>query len=100
MPYSTSAPPRLINPGGLYGVAATGGQQWFYSTADTAATVDTTGYITNGGDLGMKVGDLVFVQVTGTGVITSHRVVTVSSTAPGAVDLGDGTSVGATGNTD
>lgn len=100
MAYSTSAPPRLVNQGGLYGVAAAGGQLWFYSTADTAATVDTTGYITNGGDLGMRVGDLVMVLVTGTGVITTHRVVTVSSTAPGAVDLGDGTSVGSTTNTD
>lgn len=100
MAYSTSAPPRLVTSGGLYGVAATGGQNWFYSTADTAATVDTTGYITNGGDLGMKVGDLVNVQVTGTGVVTSHRVVTVSATAPGAVDLSDGTIVGVTTNTD
>jgi len=96
MSYSTSSPPSLFTMGPL----ASAGRQWFYSTADTAATVDTSGYITNGGDLGMKVGDLVYVQVTGTGVITTHRVVTVSSTAPGAVDLGDGTTVGSATNTD
>ena len=39
------------------------GQQWWaYRTADTPATVDTTGYFT-GEAVGMlKVGDLVFVQ--------------------------------------
>lgn len=98
MAYSTSAPPRLrvpsfTNVSGEIGV-------WDYSTADTAATVDTTGYITNGGALGMKVGDLVNVTVTGTGVVTSHRVVTVSSTAPGAVDLSDGTVIGSGTNSD
>lgn len=100
MAYSVSSPPRLINQGGLYAPAGAGGQMWFYSTADTAATVDTSGYITNGGDLGMRVGDTVIVQVTGTGVLTTHRVVTVSTTAPGAVDLGDGTAVGSATNTD
>jgi hypothetical protein len=96
MAYSTANPPTLMTMGPL----AAAGRHWFYSSADIATDVDTAGYITNGGDLGMKVGDLVFVQVTGTGVITTHRVVTVSSTAPGAVNLGDGTVVGATGNTD
>lgn len=98
MAYSTSNPPRLITPSftNVSGECSI----WSYSTADTAATVDTSGYITNGGALGMKVGDLVLVTVTGTGVITSHRVVSVSATAPGAVDLGDGTAIGATTNTD
>lgn len=98
MAYSTASPPRLTNVGGLYSPAGAGGQLWFYSTADTAATVDTTGYITNGYDLGMRVGDLVLVQVTGTGVITTHRVVSV--TVNGAADLGDGTTVGSATNTD
>lgn len=96
MAYSTSTPPRLKANGGLYGA----GQTWTYSTADTAATVDTSGYFSNGGDLGMKVGDIVEVTVTGTGVITTHRVVSVSTTAPGAVDLGDGTTIGSATNTD
>lgn len=98
MAYSTATPPRLrvpsfTNVSGEINV-------WDYDTADTAATCDTTGYITNGGALGMKAGDLVNITVTGTGVITSHRVVTVSSTAPGAVDLADGVVVGSGTNTD
>lgn len=98
MTYATTNPPRLrvpsfTNVSGEIGI-------WDYASADTAATIDTSGYITNGGALGMKVGDLVFVTVTGTGVVTSHRVVTVSSTAPGAVDLSDGVSIGSVTNTD
>lgn len=98
MAYSTSTPPRLLLPS--FTDESGESSLWTYSTADTAATVDTTGYITNGGALGMKVGDIVLVTVTGTGVITSHRVVTVSATAPGAVDLGDGTTIGSGTNTD
>lgn len=96
MAYVATNPPVLTSAGPLTGR----GKEWFYSSADTAATVDTTGYFTNGGDLGMKVGDLVTVEVTGTGVHTKHRVVTVSSTAPGAVDLGDGVAVTSATNTD
>jgi hypothetical protein len=96
MAYSTATPPRMKANGGLYGP----GQTWTYSTADTAATVDTAGYITNGLDLGMKVGDLVEVTVTGTGVITTHRVVSVGTVSPGSVDLGDGTVIGSATNTD
>lgn len=98
MPYSTSTPPRLLAPSFTN---VTGEMSlWGYDTTDTAATVDTAGYITNGGALGMKVGDLMYCTVTGTGVITTHRVVTVAATAPGAVNLGDGTVVGSATNTD
>lgn len=96
MAYSTSSPPNRITDGPLTGAGA----HWAYSSADTAATVDSSGYFTNGGDLGMKVGDMVYVTVTGTGVTTGHRVVTVSSTAPGAVDLGDGVALTSATNTD
>jgi hypothetical protein len=98
MAYSTANPPRMILPS--FTNSSGESSLWTYSTADTAATVDTTGYITNGGALGMKVGDIVNVTVTGTGVITAHRVVTVSATAPGAVDLSDGTVIGSATNTD
>lgn len=98
MAYSTSSPPKLVTPSftNVSGEVSL----WSYTSADTAATVDTTGYITNGGALGMKVGDLVIVTVSGTGAVGTHRVVTVSSTAPGAVDLGDTTVIGSATNTD
>lgn len=98
MAYSTSNPPKLLMPS--FTNVSGESSVWTYSTTDAATTVDTSGYITNGGALGMKAGDIVLVTVTGTGAITSHRVVSVSATAPGAVDLGDGTAVGSSTNSD
>lgn len=95
MAYVTTNPPILTTEGPLTGA----GQLWRYSSADAAATVDVAGYITNGGQLGMKVGDLVNVYDTVNLITTTHRVVSVSATAPGAVDLGDGTPVGVATNT-
>lgn len=94
MAYATTNPPRMVNQ------AIAGIREWHYTSADATATVDASGYITNGGDLGMKVGDLVKVFDTATPAITMHRVVTVSATAPGAVNLSDGTVVGSATNTD
>lgn len=96
MSYSTSSPPSLIS-GPIGGIAP---NRWTYTTADAAATVDASGYITNGGALGMKVGDIVEVNDTNLGITTTHRVITVSSTYPGAVDLGNGTTIGTATNSD
>lgn len=95
MAYATSNPPALI-------ADRIGGGQamWRYTSTDATATVDGSGYITNGGDLGMKVGDTVIVDDTTNGITTSHRVITVSTTAPGAVDLGNGTTIGTATNSD
>lgn len=98
MAYSTSTPPALIAGGLTYNG---GPRVWIYTTTDATATIDTTGYITNGGNLGMRVGDIVLVFISsGTVTLSMYRVVTVSSTAPGAVDLSDGTVVGSNTNTD
>lgn len=68
---------------------------WTHHSADAASLVQVTGYITDGGDRGMKVGDvLLHTDDDATpNLITSHTVVTVSSTAPGAVDLTAGVSL-------
>lgn len=95
MAYSTSQPPSLTTEAPL-GAA---GQVWYHSSADATAAVDTSGFITNGGALGMRVGDLVNHQDSGTGVVTTHRVVTVNATT-GAVDLSDGVVIGSATNTD
>lgn len=82
MAYSTSNPPRLM-------VASLGGtpfQQWVYSSTDAAAVVDGANYITNGADLGMRVGDMVIVRNTTGNITTMHQVSAV--TASGA-DLND-----------
>lgn len=96
MAYSTTAPPFLITQ------AVAGLRIWYHASADATAATDTSGFITNGGALGMKAGDLVYHKDTTTNAtaMTMHKVVTVSATAPGAVDLSDGVVVGSATNTD
>lgn len=92
MPYSTSNPPRLIS----QGVGGLGSKIWVYeSTADAAATVDTSGYFTNGYDLGMRAGDVVIANLSQ--LVSSFTVLTATTTA---VDLGNGTTIGSTANSD
>lgn len=77
MAYSTSNPPRLICHGGEYG-----GAIWQYDTADTAATVDTTGYITNADKLGIKKNDKIW-RTTWSALPTAQTdLVTGAATAP------------------
>jgi len=92
----TSSTLNLVTESPLTGA----GQTWHYTTADAAATVDTSGYITDGGSRGMKVGDIVLVRDTATPLVTSHLVISVSTTYPGAVDLSNGTTVGLNTNSD
>lgn len=96
MSYSTSAPPKLI----VQSIAGPG--IWLHTSADATAAVDASGFITNGGALGMKVNDYVIHKdsTTDATAATWHKVVTVSSTYPGAVDLGDGTVVASATNSD
>lgn len=67
------------------------GQRWTHESADTGATVQVTGFITDGGSRGMKVNDVVWHRNTGTNIVSAHLVATVSTTYPGAVDLTDAT---------
>lgn len=89
MAYATSNPPSLVA-----GPLTSAGKIWLYRSADPTATVDGAGYITNAGELGMKVGDVVWNMETDTDLIYMHVVKTISSTAPGAADLTDGTLIG------
>jgi hypothetical protein len=89
MTYATSNPPQLIT-GPLYGA----GNLWIYRSADPTATVDGAGYITNAGELGMKVGDILWNLETDTDLAYTHIVKTISATAPGAADLTDGVAFG------
>lgn len=97
MSYSTSTPPVLTNQ--TIG-SVTGGRHWKLTGTDAVATVQVTGYITNGGNLGMQVGDLVEYYDSNLGITSMLNVASVSSTAPGAVDLQDPTTVGSTTNSD
>lgn len=82
--------------------AIAGPRIWHHTSADATAAVDTSGFITDGGNRGMKINDIVYHKdsTTTATALTMHKVVTVSSTAPGAVDLSDGTVVGSATNTD
>jgi hypothetical protein len=97
MAYSTSNPPALLSQ--LIGSQA-GSRKWKLTGTDAAATVRVTGYITNGGALGMQVGDLVEYYDSNLGIVSSLKVATVSSTYPGAVDLADATTIGSATNSD
>lgn len=94
MAYSVTNPPTL------HTQVVNGRRVWQYESADAAATVDTAGYITNGGALGMKVGDMVDVFNTAGVIWTRHIVDSVSTTYPGATDLRDGTTIGSATDTD
>jgi hypothetical protein len=91
MAYSATLPPFKLTTGGITGSART---VWGYESADASATVVAAGYITDGGDRGMKVNDLVICWDTATPQIFSCRVHSVSATAPGAVDLANATVIG------
>ena len=93
MAYSTDAPPILM----VSAFNESGSNLWDYKSTDAAAVVDADGYITNGDDLGMRVGDYVFVTDTDASprIVTTHIVTSV--TAGGAADLSDtGATVGST----
>jgi|SRR4051812_4185675 hypothetical protein len=98
--YLTSAPPVLLVPS--FDNASPCMSIWTYSSTDNAATVDASGYITNGGALGMKVGDIVisYDNDATPPLASTHTVVTVSSTYPGAVDLSNGVTIGGGSNSD
>jgi hypothetical protein len=75
-----------------------GGQKWSHFSADTGATAQGAGFISNGGLYGMKVGDLVEHRNTSTNITSNHYVISVNATT-GAVDLTDATTVASGTNT-
>lgn len=83
-----------------YGPIAVGSRNWIHTSANTGAEVQITGYITDGGNRGMKVGDILQHTNTATKIVSRHRVMTVSATAPGAVDLSDSTTDASGTNSD
>ncbi len=96
--YSASTPPVLLVPS----FDGSGPAIWTYLNTDAASVMDASGYITNGGAIGMRVNDLVLVVDTDASppLASTLTVVTVSSTYPGAVDLSNGVTVGGGSNSD
>lgn len=87
MAYSTSNPPEKLvsNLDGTFNI-------WVYRSTDAAATVDAANYFTNGGSLGLKVGDVMFVIDTDASpvITTLHQ---VSATGDGTTDINDLTTI-------
>lgn len=86
MAYSTSTPPRLI----VQGIV--GARIFYYESADPIATVNTSGYFTNGYGLGMRIGDTVIVRDTNVPTTSLCTVITASATT-GIADVSDGTAI-------
>lgn len=82
MSYETSNPPALI----AQRVGAARGSVWIYVDGDDQGTISTSGYISNGNELGMKSGDVVLH------VDTANNVTNTMTVA----DHTKGTAVGAT----
>lgn len=88
MAYSTSNPPKLVT----QAVGGLGVSIWTYASTDDAATCDTANYFTNGGSLGLKVGDIIFITDTDASpvITTMHQ---VSATGDGTTDINNLTTI-------
>jgi hypothetical protein len=81
MAYSTTNPPRLMIPamGGPLAANSTsvaaGGAFWHYNTSDGSTLMEGAGYFTNGKDLGMRNGDVLFAVSRSTESDTGHIMV-------------------------
>ncbi|CAA7621178.1 hypothetical protein [Magnetospirillum sp. UT-4] len=71
---------------------ANGFNLWHYTTADTAATVDTAGYFNLASSM-VRVGDIIIANVE-TGGTMKAGLFFVSSNAGGVVDVNDLTQIG------
>ena len=73
MAYDPTNPPRLV----IACLGTEGGAVWLYKSADVHGDVDAAEYFSDGGDRGMKVGDVVIVVTTPSGATTIHSVTAV-----------------------
>lgn len=73
--YVTTNPPHIKTASPL----TTGGQTWYYQSADDKATVAAANYFTDAQKRGMRAGDIVEVSVTPVYTLSLHRVTAVSS---------------------
>lgn len=88
-----------FNPIGGQSKATAAPQIWSYTTTDTAATIDTSGYFNAVASL-LKVGDLIYRVTTSSGAVSTAGLhVVMSISAAGVVDVADTTAMTVT-NTD
>ena len=78
MAYVTTNPPKLM----AENMGSGGPRIWYYASTDVHTDVDAAGYFSNAGDLGMAVGDIVFVCKTSATIgATLHYVSDVTAGA-------------------
>lgn len=96
MTYATTNPPQRISGGGTDGTLPS---LWFYTSTDNGTTVDVPGYFTNAYDLGVKVGDYIWVADSDASPIitTMHRAVSYSGTTL-TITTGDTINTGTSGS--
>jgi len=89
-----------LNAAGGQSKAGNAPQMWTYTTTDSAATVDTSGYFNSIASI-LKVGDLIYRVTTSSGsVSTAGLHVVMSISAAGVVDVADAQAVNTSTNTD
>jgi len=86
MAYSTAAPLALV----AQRVGASSGAIWIYSSTDDKVAVTAADYVSDGFDLGLKVGDIVH-HIDSTNLKINTLIASVVTT-DGAATLGDATS--------
>lgn len=101
MAYATTDRLECITPAPL----AQPGRVYYHESDDALASVNTAGFITDGGIKGLKVGDYVqhLDTTAATGDLSMHRVLTVgpiTDSLSGVIDLTDGTVIAAGANAD
>lgn len=84
MTYSVNNQPRLRDQD-----IGVGPREWIYSSADPMATVDGSGYFTDGYALGMRDGDFCYVHDKTNKILSCHWVNVTGTT----VDLSNGTTI-------
>ncbi len=80
------------------GLTNTQPRLWFVTSTESSGTVDTTGFISDASNIGMKANDYVLHINTTTNLVTAHAVASV--TASSAADLTDALAVSSTANSD
>jgi hypothetical protein len=84
MSYSTSSPPSLETQ------AIAGPKSFIYHSSDGSTSVSASGYISNGQDLGMKLGDRLTLVETDNSYARSIGAVTAVSTSDDSVTVSFG----------
>jgi hypothetical protein len=81
-----------LNSAGAQSKAGNAPALWTYTTTDTAATVDTSGYFNSASSL-FNVGDIIFRVTTSSGAVSTAGMHVVVSNASGVVDVSDTTAL-------